>query len=170
MTSRPNSSRRSFLGTSVGTLAGAGLMAASAAPSAEAGERPVATEGRRARNRVGAVAYSYQYSIGLFSYNDRPGERFDAVKFVEATAEAGGEVAQLYYTQIRDLDKDGLKRLRQRAEALDVLLEVHGGVALGKWSKFEDTMQRAAALGSKVIGCSFGRSASGAVCFDLFIG
>ncbi len=105
---------------------------------------------------MGAVAYSYQYSIGLFSYKDRPGERFDAVKFVEANHEAGGEVAQLYYTMIRDLDEDGLKRLRHRAEELDVLLEVHGGVALGKWSKFEDTMQRAAALGSKVIGCSFG--------------
>jgi sugar phosphate isomerase/epimerase len=156
MTSRPNSSRRSFLGTSVGTLAGAGLMAASTPPGAAADERPVASEGRRGRNRVGAVAYSYQYSIGLFSYNDRPGERFDAVKFVEANHKAGGEVAQLYYTQIRDLDEVGLKRLRQRAEELDVLLEVHGGGALGKWSKFEDTMQRAAALGSKVIGCSFG--------------
>jgi sugar phosphate isomerase/epimerase len=35
-------------------------------------------------------------------------------------------------------------------------LEVHGGGALGKWSKFEDTMHRAAELGSKVVGCSFG--------------
>jgi sugar phosphate isomerase/epimerase len=125
-------------------------------PAAEAAERSIATEGQRGRNRVGAVAYSYQYSIGLFSYKDRPNERFDAVKFVEATHEAGGEVAQLYYTQIRDLAEDGLKRLRRRAEELNVLLEVHGGGALGKWSKFEDTMQRAAALGSKVIGCSFG--------------
>ena len=57
---------------------------------------------------------------------------------------------------IRDLDEDGLKRLRRRAEQLDVLLEVHGGGALGKWTKFEDTMHRAAALGSKVVGCSFG--------------
>ena len=105
---------------------------------------------------MGAVAYSYQYSIGLFAYKDRPEERFDALKFVEQPIRPGGEVAQLYYTQIRDLDEGGLKRLRQRAEELDVLLEVHGGVALGKWSKFEDTMQRASTLGSKVIGCSFG--------------
>ena len=125
-------------------------------PAAEAKQTPVTVRERRSRNRVGAVAYSYQYSIGLFSYKDRPNERFDALKFVEATHEAGGEVAQLYYTQIQDLDDDGLKRLRQRAEELDVLLEVHGGVALGKWSKFEDTMQRAATLGSKVVGCSFG--------------
>ena len=151
-----NPSRRTFLGTSVGALAGAGFLAGSEPPAAEADERPVATEGRRGRNRVGAVAYSYQYSIALFSYKDRPGKRFDAVKFVEANHEAGGEVAQLYYTMIRELDEDGLKRLRHRADELDVLLEVHGGVALGKWSKFEDTMHRAAALGSKVIGCSFG--------------
>lgn len=156
MNSRQQPSRRSFLGTSVGALAGAGLLAGSEKPLAAAAESPVATQQRSGRNRVGTVAYSYQYSIGLFSYKDRPGTRFDALKFVEATAEAGGEVAQLYYTQIRDLDQDGLKRLRQRAEALDVLLEVHGGGALGKWSKFEDTMQRAATLGSKVIGCSFG--------------
>ena len=80
-----NPSRRSFLGTSVGALAGAGLMAGSVAPMAEAAETPVANGGRRGRNRVGAVAYSYQYSIGLFSYNDREGGRFDALQFVEAT-------------------------------------------------------------------------------------
>ncbi len=151
-----NSSRRTFLGTSVGALSGAGFLAGSEPPATEADEGLVAAKGRRGRNRVGAVAYSYQYSIGLFSYKDRPGERFDAVKFVEANHEAGGEVAQLYYTQIRDLDEAGLKRLRHRAEELDVKLEVHGGGALGKWSNFEDTMHRAAALGSKVIGCSFG--------------
>jgi len=149
-------SRRSFLGTSVGALAGAGFLAGSVPPIAEADERPVATEGRRGRNRVGAVAYSYQYSIALFSYNNRPNEKFDALKFVEANHKAGGEVAQLYYTMIQDLDEDEIKRLRHRAEELDVLLEVHGGVALGKWSKFEETMHQAATLGSKVVGCSFG--------------
>ena len=151
-----NPSRRSFLGTSVGALAGAGLFAGSTPSVAQADPTLVATQDRRSRNRVGAVAYGYQYSIGLFSYQDRPGERFDALKFVEANHKAGGEVAQLYYTMIRDLDEDGLKRLRHRAEELDVLLEVHGGVALGKWSKFEDTMHRAAALGSKIVVCSFG--------------
>jgi sugar phosphate isomerase/epimerase len=156
MNSRQNPSRRSFLGTSVGALAGAGLLAGSAPPVAQAEETAGVTQQRQSRNRVGAVAYSYQYSIGLFSYKDRPHERFDALKFVEATHKAGGEVAQLYYTQIRDLDEEGLKRLRQRAEELDVLLEVHGGGALGNWSKFEETMQRAANLGSKVVGCSFG--------------
>ena len=156
MNSGQNSSRRSFLGTSVGTLASGVLLTGSVPPTARADEKSAAKKEGRGRNRVGAVAYSYQYSIGLFAYKDRPEERFDALKFVEATHQAGGEVAQLYYTQIRDLDEGGLKRLRQRAEELDVLLEVHGGVALGKWSKFEDTMQRAATLGSKVIGCSFG--------------
>ena len=107
MTSSPNPTRRSFLGTSISTLAGAGFLTGSAPPGTEAAERPSASEGRRGRNRVGAVAYSYQHSIGLFSYNDRQGERFDALKFVEANHEAGGEVAQLYYTMIRDLDENG---------------------------------------------------------------
>ena len=156
MNATRNPSRRSFLGTSVGALAGAGMMAGSVTSDAEADELPAAVDGRRGRNRVGAVAYGYQYSIGLFSYKDRSHERFDAMKFVEANHEAGGEVAQLYHTMIRDLDENELKRLRNRAEELNVLLEVHGGGALGKWSKFEDTMHRAAALGSKVVGCTFG--------------
>ena len=153
-TSEP--SRRAFLATSAGALAGTGLMAGSAPSEADANEEAGATSDRGNRNRVGAVAYGYQYSIGLFSYNDRPGEKFDAVKFVEANHAAGGEVAQLYHSMIRDLDDDGLKRLRRRAEELDVLLEVHGGGALGKWSKYEETMQRTAALGCKVVGCTFG--------------
>ncbi len=149
-------SRRAFLTTSAGALAGAGLMAGSAPSDAGTNEKAFGPGGRRARNRVGAVAYGYQYSIGLFSYKDRPGEKFDAVKFVEANHAAGGEVAQLYHSMVRDLDEDGLKRLRRRAEELDVLLEVHGGGALGKWSKYEDTMQQAATLGCKVVGCTFG--------------
>ncbi len=154
----PNkTSRRHFLASSTaGALVGAGLTGASAPADAKANAETDATGGRGRRNRVGAVAYGYQYSIGLFSYNDRPGEMFDAVKFVEANHAAGGEVAQLFHSMIRDLDDDGLKRLRRRAEELDVMLEVHGGGALGKWSKFEETMQRAAALGAKVVGCSFG--------------
>ena len=149
-------SRRAFLTTSAGALAGAGLMAASAPADAKPNKDAVPDEGRGGRNCVGAVAYGFQYSIGLFSYRDRPGEKFDAVKFVEANHAAGGEVAQLYHSMIRDLDDDGLKRLRRRAEELDVLLEVHGGGALGKWSKYEETMQRTAALGCKVVGCTFG--------------
>ena len=154
----PNkTSRRHFLASSTaGALVGAGLTGASAPADAKANAETDATGGRGGRNRVGAVAYGYQYSIGLFSYKDRPGEMFDAVKFVEANHAAGGEVAQLFHTMIRDLDEDGLKRLRRRAAELDVMLEVHGGSALGKWSKFEDTMQRAARLGAKVVGCSFG--------------
>jgi len=72
------------------------------------------------------------------SYCLMPGEKFDAVKFVEANHAAGGAVAQLFHSMIRDLDDDGLRRLCRRAEELDVMLEVHGGGALGKWSKFEE--------------------------------
>lgn len=151
-------SRREFLTTSAAALAGVGLTmwpGGSDATPAACGDEP-GRGPQRSRNRVGAVAYGYQYSIGLFTYKDRPGDHFDAVDFVEATHRAGGEVAQLFHSMIRDLDEAALKRLRRRAEELDVLLEVHGGTALGKWSKFEDTMHRASALGSKVVGCSFG--------------
>jgi len=151
-----NPSRRGFLGKATAALVGSGLAAEAVSSDTALPERREPAAKKRTQNRVGAVAYGYQYSIGLFSYKDRPGKRFDAVDFVEATHKAGGEVAQLFYTMIRDLDDDGLKRLRRRAEELDVLLEVHGGGALGKWTRFEDTMQRAAALGSKVVGCSFG--------------
>ncbi len=152
--------RRRFLAASAGTILGAGV-----APKVGRCDQQVAAgtacalpadHVRGTRNRVGAVAYGYQYSIGLFSYRDRPGQRLDAIQFVEATRRAGGEVAQLFFTMIRDLDEDGLRRLRRRARELDVLLEVHGGGALAKGAQFEDTMRRAAALGVKVVGCSFG--------------
>jgi 3-oxoisoapionate decarboxylase len=149
-------SRRHFLQASAGAAAAAGMAIHSVPASAIADSEDAANKRPRGRHRVGAVAYGYQYSIGLFSYRDRPGERFDTVQFLEATHAAGGDVAQLYVTMIRDLDEQGLKRLRRRAEELDVLLEVHGGGALGKWANFEDTMRRAAALGCKVVGCTFG--------------
>ncbi len=149
-------SRRHFLRASAGALAAAGMANHSLPAPAIAESEDAANNGPRGRHRVGAVAYGYQYSIGLFSYKDRPGERFDAVQFLEANHAAGGEVAQLYVTMIRDLDQQGLKRIRRRAEELDVLLEVHGGGALGKWANFEDTMRRAAELGCKVVGCTFG--------------
>lgn len=155
MTIVRNLSRRAFLMASAGTLAGTALTARWA-PAREGVCAEVTNGTRRGRNRVGAVAYGYQYSIGLFSYKDRLGERFDAVRFIEANDAAGGEVAQLYFSMIADLDEDGLILLRRRAEELDLLLEVHGGGALDKSRSFEDTMQRAARLGCKVVGCTFG--------------
>jgi len=105
-------------------------------------------------NRVGIVAYSFQYPIGLFTYKDRPGERFDAIEFVKKTREAGGEVAQVFHSMVDDLDEAGLAQMRRTAEELDVMIEVHGGGA--QRPTFERTMAQAAALGAKVIGCSFG--------------
>ena len=156
MSTTGESSRRAFLTTSAGALASGSLLTSSVSSDAKANQEAVTSEGRRSRNRVGAVSYSYRYSIGLFIYKDRPGEKLDAVQFLDATHRAGGEVAQLYISMIRDLDEKALTRLRRRAEELDVSLEVHGGSALGKWTKFEDTMQRTAILGCKVVGCSFG--------------
>jgi len=105
-------------------------------------------------NRVGAVSYSYQYSIGLFSYSDRPGERMDVFGFVSATREAGGEVAQIFHTMLNGLGADDLARLRSHAVDVDMALEIHGGGA--QREDFEVTLQQAAALGVKVVGCSFG--------------
>ena len=106
-----NPSRRRLLTKSAAALVGAGLATKTAHSETTASSgsgKPGAGE-RRTRNRVGAVAYGYQYSIGLFSYKDRPGDRFDAIAFIEADRKAGGEVAQIYHTMIRDLDEDGLK-------------------------------------------------------------
>lgn len=134
-------SRREFLASTAATMA-----AGAACPH-------LAAAAPRAR-RVGAVAYAYQYSIGLFSYKDRPGERMDAIDFVEATHAAGGDVAQLFFTMITSLSNDDLKRLRDRAVELDVALEAHGGYALTP--RYEAVLKPAAALGISMVGCSFG--------------
>ncbi|MBU0717129.1 MAG: sugar phosphate isomerase/epimerase [Planctomycetes bacterium] len=104
--------------------------------------------------RVGAVCYSFQYSLGLFSYSKREGERFDVFRFVEATREAGGECAQIFHTLIDKLPDGELKRLDANGKDLDVLLEVHGGTALRP--DYEETIRKAAMAGVKVVGCSFG--------------
>jgi len=153
---KTNLSRRTFAGRTITAQAGLGsglrfTAAAEATLALSDAAKPAA--GRTSR-RIGAVAYSFQYSIGLFSYRQRAGERFDALKFVEATHAAGGNVAQLFHMMIDSLSDDDLRRLRQRAEQLDVLLEVHGGHAPRK--DFEHTMRQAAKLGSRVVGCSFG--------------
>ena len=105
-------------------------------------------------NRVGVVCYSLGYSIGLFRYRDRPGEKLDAVGFVERTREAGGEVAQIFHAMIDPMSDDELACVRRVAADLDVTIEVHGGGA--QRATFEDTMRRAVKLGARVVGCSFG--------------
>jgi len=142
--------RRGFIRQSVFT---AGLAAAGwVARSAPAQSQPAAV---RKRNRIGAVAYAYDYSLGLFgTYKKRPGDKMDVFQFVEKTREAGGEVAQIFWTMIEGLDEAGLKRLRGRADELDVRLEIHGGGALRK--DYERTLRQAAVLGVKMVGCSFG--------------
>lgn len=105
-------------------------------------------------NRIGVVCYSLQYQIGLFSYQDRGGEKLDAAGFARRTREAGGEVAQIFHSMIDSLAEDELAHLRRAADENDVVLEVHGGGA--QRPDFEATMRRAKALGAKVVGCSFG--------------
>lgn len=104
--------------------------------------------------RVGAVCYGYQYSLGLFSYASRPEEKMDVFGFVEKTHEAGGNVAQIFHSLLDGLNQDDLRRLRRLGDELDVMLEVHGGVA--QRDDFETTIEQAAAMNVKVMGCSFG--------------
>lgn len=146
MNNNDKSSRRIFLKTSAATIAASGL--------AVGLNRSTAHAEPNSGHRIGAVAYAYRYSIGLFIYKDRTGDRMDALRFVEATHEAGGNVAQLFHSMITSLSEAELKRVRDRAAELDVALEVHGGYALTP--RFDAVLKPAAALGSKVVGCSFG--------------
>lgn len=129
-----------------------GGLGAALAAVAGIGGAASATTGKR---RVGAVAYAFNYSLGLFeSYKVRPGEKWDVFRFIEENRNAGGDVAQIFWTMISGLDEAGIKRLRTKADELDVRIEVHGGVGLRK--DFDRTLRQAAALGAKVVGCSFG--------------
>lgn len=143
----PPPSRRQFItsATTVLAAAQAGTSLLAAKPTPASGGDP---------RRIGAVAYAYQYSIGLFSYNQRPEKRMDALEFVEATHKAGGNVAQFFCTMITSLSDAELKRVRDRAAELDVTLEVHGDNALAP--RFKAVLKPAVALGIKVVGCSFG--------------
>jgi sugar phosphate isomerase/epimerase len=137
-----NSSRREFLAGGISTVAASALAGAFA-------------PGRALGRRIGAVAYAFDYALGLFGANaKRPGEKWDVFRFIEETRKAGGDVAQIFYASLRGMGEDELKRLRRLAADLDVALEVHGGTAARK--DFDVAMRQAAALGSKVIGCSFG--------------
>lgn len=120
--------------------------------AAASSARAMTVTGRR---RIGAVAYAFDYALGLFGANGRrTGERWDVFRFVEETRKAGGDVAQIFHASIRQLGEDDLKRLSRFAADLDVALEVHGGAATRK--DFDVVMRQAATLGSRVIGCSFG--------------
>jgi sugar phosphate isomerase/epimerase len=131
------------------------LKTASLVPVLAAAAPAPARVAARKGPRVGAVAYAYNYSLGLFApYNKRPGPRWDVFTSLARTHEAGGEVAQVFFSTIDQLDDGGLRRLRAQAESLDVRLEVHGGVGLRK--DFDRTLRQAAALGVRMVGCSFG--------------
>lgn len=147
-----HSTRRKFIGSVAAGLATThvGKAFLVGEPSASADRTHLSGQGRR----IGAVAYAFQYSIGLFSYRDRPGGRMSALQFVEATRDCGGDVAHLFYPMITALDDDELKQLRTRAEELGVVLEVHGGSGLNP--RYEAVLKPAAALGITVLGCSFG--------------
>lgn len=115
----------------------------------------VSAPGMARGRRIGAVAYAFDYALGLFGKNSkREGEKWDVFRFIEETRKAGGDVAQIFFASLRGLGEDELKLLRRLAADLDVALEVHGGTAARK--DFDVAMRQAAALGSKVIGCSFG--------------
>jgi len=138
--------RREFLAGGVGAAIATGRGAAVAGT-----DKPAAA----LRRRVGAVAYAFDYALGLFgAYKTRPGEKWDVFRFVEETRKAGGDVAQIFFSMIDRLDEGAIMRLRARADEIDVRLEVHGGLASRK--DFDRTLRQSSALGVRVVGCSFG--------------
>jgi sugar phosphate isomerase/epimerase len=152
--------RRHFLKNSMAVI-GAGALAIPGnmnamgiVPMTETSAKPIARNNVKLPWRVGAVAYGFEYSIGLFKSRGRTGPRMDVFEFLDATRQTGGDVAQIFITMIDNLDENELIRLRNYAASLDVLIEVHAGSALSP--RFEKAIQQAAFLGSKVIGCSFG--------------
>ena len=145
----PQIKRRDFIAQTMRSLIGWG--AASLLGRAAAAD--VATVPAPS-HRIGAVAYTYSYALGLFAYKNRLGTRMDNVGFVEAVHHAGGNVAQLYGPTLLGEDAAGLKRIRTRAEELDISLEVHGGTA--QQATYPKIMEQTAALGAKIVGCSFG--------------
>ncbi len=105
-------------------------------------------------NRVGAVAYSMQYSLGMLSYQKRQGDRDSVYDFIEKIEKAGGEAAMLYANQIETMDASELRRLRSFGEQHGVRLELHGGG--GYNANFESLMEKAVAIGSDIIGIIWG--------------
>jgi sugar phosphate isomerase/epimerase len=146
--------RRDFLVNSLGVMTAAGV-ASQAGLSRALGGQPAAEDvstagrgGRRTR-RVGAAAISFRYTLKTWQQ-----QGFAAMKFIEATHAAGGEVAMIYNFMLDPLDEGQLKQLRARADQWDLLLEVHGSDAFRK--NFAHTLQQSAAVGVKVVGCYFG--------------
>ncbi|MBT7302451.1 MAG: sugar phosphate isomerase/epimerase [Victivallales bacterium] len=105
-------------------------------------------------HRVGIVSYSFEYSLGIFGYQDRTGGRFDVLTLLEKIREAGGDTAQLPDSMFRSLSDDELNEVQRKALDLDLQLEMLGGVA---WNRgIEGAMHRARRLGCDVVGCTFG--------------
>ena len=142
--------RRDFITqTALGaaSIGAAGLIASATGLAAQPKPSP-------ATRRVGAVAYNFHYSIGLFAHKDREGSRMDPAQFLEAVHQGGGNLIQFFGPTLSALDDAALHRLRARAEELNLGIEVHGGQAQSPL--YVDLMERAAKLGSKIIGCNFG--------------
>lgn len=105
-------------------------------------------------HRVGIVSYSFEYSLGIFGYRDRPGDRFDVLTLLEKIRDAGGDTAQLPDSMFRSLSEDELDQVQRKALDLDLQIEMLGGVA---WNRdFAGAMHRARRLGCNVVGCTFG--------------
>jgi sugar phosphate isomerase/epimerase len=134
--------RRQFLATASVTAAANPLLADRA--------QTTSTNTRR----IGVLANGLHYSIGLFQYKDRPGQKLNALQFVETTHRSGGNVAKLHPSMITSLSDAELKHVRAKAEELDVAMEIHGGNPLQP--SFETTFKPALALGAKLVGGAFG--------------
>ena len=133
-------SRRDFLSALAAAMLG--LCAVPVASGVEPAPRP----GRRTR-RVGVAGISFRYTMKSWKEDA-------AFQFLEASHRAGAEVVMLYPAMVDKLDAGQLKKLRARAEELDVMLEVHGSDPFR--ASYETTLRQAAALGVKALGCYCG--------------
>lgn len=149
-----NQTRRRFIKYTVGAVAGSSLMSGPIGVLNTFAKPVVKPKGATTNFRIGSVAYSYQYSIGLFQYKTRGGEKFDTIDFLRANHKAGGNVAQIYSPMLSGLDDVELQKIRDFAESTDTTLEVVAGNGLGK--DFKSKMRVAATLGAKIVGCNFG--------------
>ncbi len=104
--------------------------------------------------RFGTVSYSFQYSLALWELQGRPGPRMTLDELLERTAESGARVIQLRSSVVDALDTRGASALVSRATGLGLDLELLGGDAQRR--DFPRSIERAAELGVKAMGCTFG--------------
>jgi len=112
--------------------------------------------------RIGTASYSFQYSLALWELQNRPGPRMSIGEMLERAAKSGAQVIQIRSSVVDALAPRAANALASRAARLGLHLELLGGDA--RRSDFPRSIERAAELGVKAMGCTFGfRTRPGAI-------